>query len=68
VIPTSQITNKAKTSIGVEMNRELIFIGHIIINEDGSLKIKQIEEFTDSKSYLDFTQAITAAKAKKQKH
>jgi hypothetical protein len=47
------------------MNRESIFIGNIVTDEDGSLKIKQIEEFTDSKSYLDFIQAIAAAKAKK---
>lgn len=48
------------------MIRESIFIGHIVTDEDGSLKIKQIEEFTDSKAYLDYIQAIEAAKAKKQ--
>jgi hypothetical protein len=60
------MTNKTKTSIGVEMNRESIFIGHIVTDEDGSLKLKQVEEFTDSKTYLDFTQAIAAARAKEQ--
>lgn len=35
-------------------------------DEDGSLKIKQIEEFTDSKAHLDFVQAVMAARAKKQ--
>ena len=48
------------------MTRESIFIGHIVTDEDGSLKIKQIEEFTDSKGYLDYIQAVAAAKAKKQ--
>ena len=46
------------------MIRESIFIGHIVTDEDGSLKIKQIEEFTDSKAHLDVMQAIAAAKAK----
>jgi len=65
VRPTPQVTNKAKTSIGVEMNRESIFIAHIVTDEDGSLKIKQMEDFTDSKAYLDFIQAVAEARAKK---
>jgi len=48
------------------MNRESIFIGHIVTDEDGSLKIRRIEEFTDSKAHLDFAQAVAAVKAKKQ--
>ena len=48
------------------MNRESIYIGHIAADEDGSLKIKRVEEFTDSKAHLDFVQAITEAKAKKE--
>ena len=47
------------------MTRESIFIGHIITDEDGSLKIKQIEEFTDSKAHLDAVEAIIAAKTKR---
>ena len=47
------------------MTREAIFIIHIVTDEDGSLKIKQIEDFIDSKSHLDFVQAVAAAKAKK---
>ena len=54
-----------KTSIGVELNRESIFIAHIVTDEDGSLKIKQVEDFTDSKAYLDFIQAVAEARAKK---
>ena len=64
---TTQVTNKVNTAIGVEMTRESIFIGHIVTDEDGNLKIKQMEEFTDSKAYLGgITQAIAAAKAKKE--
>lgn len=48
------------------MSRESIFIGHIITDEDRSLKIRHIEEFTDSKAHLDFNQAIAVAKAKEQ--
>jgi len=55
----------ANTSIGVEMNREMIWIGHIVTDEDGSLKLKQIEEFTDSKAYLEFFKAVEEAKAKR---
>ena len=63
---TAQVTNKVNTAIGVEMIRESIFIGHIVADEDGNLKIKQMEEFTDSKAYLaGITQAIAAAKSKK---
>ena len=48
------------------MIRESIFIKHIVTDEDGSLKIKAAEEFTDSKAYLDAIQAVAAAKAKGQ--
>ena len=64
---TLQISTKLKTVIpGVETVRESILIDHIVTDEDGSLKIKQVEEFTDSKSHLDFIQAMGAATAKKQ--
>lgn len=49
----------------MEGARESIFIVHIVTDEDGSLKIKQIEDFTDSKARIDFLQAVAAAKAKK---
>ena len=65
VMPTSQLNHKANTSIGVENIRESILITHFVTDEDGSLKIKQVEEFTDSKVELDFTQAV-AARAKEQ--
>ena len=65
IAPTPQATNNIKTSVGVDMTRESIFIVHTVTDDDGSLKIKQIEDFTDSKTYLDFVQAFAAAKAKK---
>jgi len=55
-------TNRATTSVGVEMVREMILIVHIIPDEDGSLKIKILEEFTDSKAHHDFIKAVAAAK------
>ena len=49
---------------GAERTRGSTFIIHIVSDEDGSLKIKQIEEFTDSKVELDLVQAIAAAGVK----
>ena len=43
----------------------MILIFHIVTDKDGSLKIKVFEEFTDSQPYLDFFQAIAAAKVNK---
>lgn len=60
-MPITQFTNKAKTLVGVDMSRESILIAQIAPDEDGSLKIKQLEEFTDSKLYLDFIKAVAEA-------
>ena len=65
MVPTLQANNKVMTSIGVEMIHESIFIADIVTDEDGSLKVKQLEEFTDSKAEYDFVQAMVAAGAKK---
>jgi len=58
-----------KNPIGLETKHESLFTVHIIADEDGSLKIKQIDEFRDSKAYLELSQsmgtAIAAAQAKK---
>ena len=54
---------KAKTSIGVECTRESILTVHFVTDEDGSLKIKQLEDFTDSKTELDFYLAMATAMA-----
>ena len=47
------------------MNREFIGIVRTGTDEDGNLRFKQIEEFTDSKAHLDFVKAVEVAKAKK---
>jgi hypothetical protein len=62
VVPAPQVTSKIKTSIGVERNRESIFIIHIVTDKDESLKIKRVEEFTDSKAELDFYQAVATTR------
>ena len=62
---SQQLTANVKTVIGIETTRESIFIEHIVTDEDGSLKVKRLEEFTDSKTHLDFMQAIAAATAGK---
>jgi len=53
-----------KTSLGIETTYEAITIAHVVTDEDGSLKIKKIEEFIDSKTFLESMQAFAAAKAK----
>ena len=45
------------------MVRESIYILHIV-DEAGILKIKQVDEFTDSKVYLDIVRAVSEVKAK----
>ena len=64
-MPILQYSGKAKTTFGVELNREAILIAHIVTDDNGSLKIKKIEEFVDSKSLLESVQALEAAIAKK---
>ena len=49
----------------MQIIRELIFTAHIITDQDGSLKISQLDEFTDSKALLDFYKAVEEAKANK---
>jgi hypothetical protein len=58
---TPQTNDKVKTSIGVEMVHESIFIADIVTDEDRSLKVKRLEGFSDSKAELDFVQAMAAA-------
>lgn len=49
--------------MGLDFNLETILTAHIVTDEDGSLKIKEIEEFADSKTFLDFLNDIAEAKA-----
>ena len=65
IASNSQFTNKAMTKIGVLASHEVILTIQIITDEDGSLKIIRVDEFTDSKVWLDFFEAVKQAKAKK---
>lgn len=47
------------------MDREAIWIGSIVTDEDGSLKFIGVEEFADSKDYIAFFKAVGEAKAKR---
>jgi len=53
-----------KTKVGIDMAYEAINIVDIVTDDDGSLKIKKVEEFVDSKALVDFMQALEAAKPK----
>ncbi|KAF9780782.1 hypothetical protein BJ322DRAFT_1081658 [Thelephora terrestris] len=59
------ITSTPKNSLGLDASHEAITIAHIVTDEDGTLKIKTLEDFVDSKSHLDFMQALVAASANK---
>ena len=58
-----------KNPAGIDTKGEGIFIVYIVTDEDGSLKIKQIDDFRDSKVYLELIKsmgpAIAAAQATK---
>jgi len=64
VVFIPQFTQKTKTKIGVDMLYEAITISHLVPDEGGNLVIKKIEEFIDSKTYLESMQAAAAALAK----
>ena len=40
---------------------ESMYTIHIVTDEDGSLKIKQVDEFNDSKVFVEMNQAMVAA-------
>ena len=58
-----------KNRLGMEIINESLFIIHIVTDDDGSLKIKQLEHFRDSQVYLELKksmgEAIAAAQANK---
>ena len=55
-----------KSPLGRDTTQETIFIAHIVADDDGSLKVKKLEEFRDSKVYLEIREAMTAAIAAAQ--
>ena len=50
----------------MDTKHESIFTIHIVADEDGSLKIKQIDDFRDSKAYLELSETMGAAVAAAQ--
>ena len=65
---TLQFGVEAKTSIGVDLRREDIQIITVVTDDDGILKMKDVEVFVDSKAHLDFVTAVAEAKANRQQH
>ena len=55
-----------KSSLGVDTTSESIYIMHTVTDDDGSLKVKKLEEFQDSKGYLEIREAMMAAIAAAQ--
>ena len=53
-------------SVGLETTHESVFIVHIVTDDDGSLKVKQVEEFRDSKTFIDIRKSMGAAIAAAQ--
>jgi hypothetical protein len=47
-------------NVGANMNVEKVLIYHIATDGDGNLKIKQSEEFRDSKAYSEAFGALKA--------
>jgi len=50
-----------KNSVGIDTAHESLFIVHIVIDDCGCLKIKQIDDFRDSKVYLELSQSMGVA-------
>ena len=50
---------------GLDTKYEAIYIVHFVTDDDGSLKFKQVEEFTDSEVYSGVHRALAEAKARK---
>ena len=44
---------------------EVVYIVHFVTDDDGSLKVKQVDEFTDSKVYSGIHKALAEANAHK---
>lgn len=61
-----QTTSEVKNTAGIETKHESLFTVHIVTDEDGSLKIKQLDDFRDSKAYLELTNTMGAAIAAAQ--
>ena len=47
--------------MGLDTILESLFIVHIVTDDDGSLKIKKLDEFRDSKGYTEYSQLVSEA-------
>ena len=50
-----------KSSLGIDTTNESIFILHTVADDDGSLKIKKLENFQDSKAFSEIHKALMGA-------
>ena len=50
---------------GLDTKCEAIYIDHFVTDDDGNLKLKQVDEFTDSKVYSGIHKALAEANARK---
>jgi len=50
-----------KNTAGLETTHESLSILHIVTDTDGSLKVKKVEDFLDSKVHLEMIRSIEAA-------
>jgi hypothetical protein len=66
VLPTPEFSHKAKASIGVEMDHQKILIVTMVTDGDGTLGMKRVEAFEDSKATLKFAKAV--AEARENRH
>jgi len=50
-----------KNSVGIERAIESLSIVHFVTDEDGSLKVKKLEDFRDSKVHLEQRESMGKA-------
>ena len=61
--PGAIVYHHVKSSSDVNLDRNSIAIIQTVTDEGGTLKIKRLEEFTDSRTYINLTKASAVAKA-----
>ena len=48
----------------MDVNYGMLLFEHIVTDDDGSLKLKQLDELTNSKAYLDFSRLLQEQNAR----
>ena len=59
------MTTEVENPYNLDTKCEAIYIVHFVTDDDGSLKVKQVDEFNDSKLYPAFHKALAEASARK---